>query len=118
MTADEFRTLVKDQDEQRLLEPCLHDDSPPYVFQPTPAAWNIFRDELVARLGVSRADIRIVGSGRFGFSMKPGLNLRAFRDTSDVDVAIVNAGLFDQLWLAVLEVAYPRPPITQKLDGW
>ncbi|MFY9555998.1 MAG: hypothetical protein WAV47_14910 [Blastocatellia bacterium] len=74
----------------------------------------------LSHLSVSREDIRVVGSGRFGFSMKPGHNLRRFRDTSDIDVVIVNPDLFDQLWLAVLAAAYPRPPITNRnrLGGW
>lgn len=66
----------------------------------------------------TKADIRVVGSGRFGFSTQPGSNLRSFRDTSDIDVIIVNNGLFDQLWLALLNAAYPRPPITDRFGGW
>jgi hypothetical protein len=118
MTSDEFRQLLKQQSDSQLLEPCLHDDRPPFVFEPKPEAWDTFRDELVARLGVTRSEIRIVGSGRFGFSMKPGLNLRGFRDTSDIDVIIVDPEMFDHLWLSILNAAYPRPPISTKLGGW
>jgi hypothetical protein len=118
MTSEEFRDLLQRHSDSQLLEPCLHDDRAPYVFEPRPEAWDTFRDELVSGLGVSRADIRVVGSGRFGFSMNPGHSLKAFGDTSDIDVVIVNADLFDRLWLALLEAAYPRPPITNKLGGW
>jgi hypothetical protein len=118
MTPGEFRDLVQRQSDPQLLDPCLHDDRTPYVFQPQPTAWDTFRDELVSLLGVSRGDIRVVGSARFGFSMKPGRNLKAFADTSDIDVVIVNADLFDRLWLALLDAAYPRPPITEKFGGW
>lgn len=120
MTSAEFRDLVQQQSDLQLLDPCLHDDRAPYVFQPKPGAWDTFRDELVSELDVSRADIRVVGSGRFGFSMKPYFNLKSFDDTSDIDVVIVNPELFDQLWLALLDAAYPRPPITQTLavGGW
>jgi hypothetical protein len=118
MTSAEFRDLVQQQSDLQLLDPCLHDDRAPYVFQPKPGAWDTFRDELVSELDVSRADIRVVGSGRFGFSMKPWQNFKRFADTSDIDVVIVNAILFDQLWLALLEAAYPRPPITEQFGGW
>lgn len=118
MTSNEFRDLLEHRSDQQLLDPCLREDQPPFVFEPTPAAWDSFRDEIVSHLSVSRADIRVVGSGRFGFSMKPGHRLRSFRDTSDIDVVIVNAALFDQLWLALLAAAYPRPPVTHKLSGW
>jgi hypothetical protein len=33
-------------------------------------------------------------------------------------VIIVNAALFDELWLALLEAAYPRFPLTTRLGGW
>ena len=117
MIPEEFRGLLQRQSDRQLLDPCLRDEGTPYVFQEKSDAWDTFRDELVSHLGVSRADIRVVGSGRFGFSMKPGRNLRRFRDTSDIDVTIVNDGLFDQLWLSLLDAAYPRPPVTDTLSG-
>lgn len=120
MNSEEFRYLLQQQSDLQLLDPCLRDDRIPYVFQPRPVAWNTFRDELVSQLNVSRDDVRVVGSGRFGFSMKPGQNFKRFADTSDIDVVIVNAFLFDQLWLALLEAAYPRGQVTQTLSvgGW
>jgi hypothetical protein len=118
MDAEELRELVQGRTDAELLDPCLRDQGTPYVFEPQPAAWDLFRDELAAGLGVARADIRVVGSGRFGFSMKPGHALRAFRDTSDIDVAVVNSDAFDRLWLALLAAAYPRPPYTELLGGW
>jgi hypothetical protein len=118
MTSDEFRQLLDEQTDTQLLEPCLHDERPPYVFETKPAAWDTFRDELVDSLGVTRGEIRIVGSGRLGFSLKPGHNLKLFRDTSDIDVVIVNADLFDHLWFSVLQAAYPRSPVTEIIGGW
>jgi hypothetical protein len=120
MNSDEFRAMLAEQTDVQMLESCLHDEAAPYIFGDRPAAWDMFRDELVVRLGVVRADIRIVGSGRFGFSMKPGHNLKAFRDTSDIDVVVVNPVLFDQLWVSILEAAYPRPPVTELIGfgGW
>src|SRR5580658_4964024 len=99
MTADEFRALLASRSDSDLLGPCLHDEDAPYLFETHPAAWSGFRASIVEALGVSARDIRIVGSARFGFSLKPGQNFRGFRDTSDVDVVIVNADLFDQLWV-------------------
>ena len=120
MTSEEFRDLLPQQTDIQLLDPCLRDDQTPYVFQPRPTAWDTFRNELVSKLSISRNDVRVIGSGRFGFSMKPGNNFKRFADTSDIDVVIVNAVLFDQLWLALLEAAYPRPPITEmpRVGGW
>lgn len=118
MSPEEFRDLAQQQNDAQLLDPCLRDERTPYVFQTKPETWDAFRGELVSRLGVSRNDIRVIGSGRFGFSMKPGKNLKSFADTSDIDVIVVNSNLFDQLWLALLDAAYPRPPVTEMIGGW
>jgi len=118
MTSNEFRDLLEHQNDQQLLDPCLREDQAPYVFEPMPDTWDQFRDVLVTNLRVSRADIRVVGSGRFGFSLKPGHKLRSFRDKSDIDVVIVNPDLFEELWIALLGAAYPRSPITEKFTGW
>jgi hypothetical protein len=62
--------------------------------------WTAFRQEVVRGLdGLTEADIRIVGSARLGFSLRPRNHLREFREESDIDVAVVNATLFDWLWM-------------------
>lgn len=118
MTPNEFRALLNGEGEAHLLGLCLLDEATPYVFERDPNAWGAFRDELVGRLGVQRSDIRVVGSGRLGFSMRPGHNLRAFEDTSDIDVVVVSSALFDQLWIHLLEAVYPRLFEGSRLGGW
>ena len=118
MDATEFRALAEQKTDAQLLGACLHDDIVPYVFEPKPPAWDIFRSEIGSQLGISHEDIRVVGSGRLGFSMKPWGNLTRFTDKSDVDVVIVNSNAFDELWLSLLHAAYPRSPLTEKLGGW
>jgi hypothetical protein len=118
MTPAEFLELLQSQTDEQLLDPCLREDVVPFVFEPRPNRWEDFRDGLISDLGIGRADIRVVGSGRFGFSLKPEYNLRRFRDESDIDVLIVNASLFDQLWVALLTAAYPREPLAHRIGGW
>src|SRR5947207_14718730 len=98
MTSEEFRDLLGAKSNEQLLGPCLREDVAPFVFETKPSSWDNFRDGLVSDLGIARADIRVVGSGRFGFSLKPGDEFRSFRDDSDIDVLIVNLSLFDHLW--------------------
>lgn len=116
MTPEEFRELITTQADRSLLGPCLRDDLTPYVFDAE--SWGAFRTEIINALGVNENEIVIVGSARLGFSLKPNANLRAFHDKSDIDVAIVNQSMFDELWLNLLRVAYPRPPVTTKFGGW
>ena len=118
MTPAEFLELLQSQTDEQLLDPCLREDVVPFVFEPRPNRWEDFRDGLISDLGIGRDDIRVVGSGRFGFSMKPEYNLRRFRDESDIDVLIVNASLFDQLWVELLTAAYPREPLAHRIGGW
>jgi hypothetical protein len=118
MNANEFRTLVGQRTDQELLELLLHADETPYVFETKPANWDTFRDSLYNGLGVPRANIKIIGSGRFGFSLSPWKSLGKFRDNSDIDVLMVSEALFDELWFALLRAAYPRYPITETLDAW
>jgi hypothetical protein len=118
MSPGEFRNLVATRSDAELLERCLREDLIPYVFEPKPEAWTAFRAELCAELNMAEGDIAIVGSARLGISLKPHNNLKAFSDKSDIDVVVVNADLFDQLWYALLRAAYPRPPVTDKVGGW
>jgi hypothetical protein len=118
MKAEEFRQrLERETNLSSLLDVCLRNDKMPYVFEPKPQRWTEFCEVLNASLGVARDSIRIVGSARLGFSMKPGKDLRPFSDTSDIDVVIVDAGLFDRLWLSLLDAAYPRRPAIERFPG-
>jgi hypothetical protein len=119
VTAQEFQLLLTAKGDRDLLGTCLRDDFVPYVFEPAPASWVSFRSVLVSDLGVNPGDIAVVGSGRLGFSLKPRNNFKIFSERSDIDVIIVNHELFDWLWLALLEAAYPRPPVTEEdVGGW
>jgi hypothetical protein len=110
MTPADFRALIAANDDAAILDATLFSDAAPYAFDPEPVRWDAFRGALSASLNIGAADIRLVGSGRLGFSMKPGNNLRAFQDTSDLDVVVINAAAFDELWHLLLQAAYPRPP--------
>lgn len=111
MTPQEFKILISANDDAVMLDRTLHSDAAPFVFDTDPSTWDAFRASLAAGLDVNAGDIRIVGSGRLGFSLKPGNNLRPFGDTSDIDVVVVNGRAFDELWLSLLRAAYPRPPV-------
>jgi hypothetical protein len=118
MSPDEFRHLLLLQNDQQMLGPCLRDDDVPFAFDTKPENWPAFRDHLSSNLSVRSEDIRVVGSARLGFSLKPGRKLRPFSDTSDVDVVVVSATLFDELWQKLLLAAYPRDQMLGRLGGW
>jgi len=118
MSPEEFRHLIRTKTDEELLGPCLKDDVTPYVFETKPETWMAFRAYLSNQLSIAVVDITVIGSARFGFSLKPNSNLRTFTDKSDIDVVIVNPDLFDRLWYALLRAAYPRSPVTEIAGGW
>lgn len=65
-------------------------------------------DHLAEHLGIDESSIRVVGSGRIGFSLNPANFPRRFSDVSDIDVVVVDEGLFDRVWHTMLEWNYPR----------
>lgn len=118
MTPERFRQTLATASERELLTECLLDDAAPFAFGGDQTAWDDFCGEMGEALKVPTAAFRVVGSGRFGFSMKPGRNLRAFRDTSDIDVVVVDETLFDDLWTSLLAAIYPRGPMVRSGGGW
>jgi hypothetical protein len=118
MTSDEFKHLLAETNDTNMLGPVLRDELVPYVFETEPARWDAFKAQVSGALAVAAADMTVVGSGRFGFSLKPDNNLRAFQDDSDVDVVIVNPDLFDNVWHNLLRAVYPRPPQMNAVGGW
>lgn len=111
MTPDEFRVQLANATDDDLLNTTLRDDTVPYVFDPDPPSWTSFKNVLSEQLGLGDAPIRVIGSGRLGFSLAPDKHLKVFTDTSDIDVAVINETAFDGLWLQMLHAAYPRPPV-------
>jgi hypothetical protein len=117
MTADEFRADLRDKSLPELLDMSLHNDEPPYVLEDQDR-WDAFRDSIVKNTGAEKSGIRIVGSARFGFSLRPNLEFRKFSDTSDIDVVVVSPDLFDSFWISLLSAAYPRHRLAQGPGGW
>jgi hypothetical protein len=59
--------------------------------------------EVAGHFALNPHDVVMVGSGKLGFSIVANKRYRPFTDTSDIDLAIINPGLFDQLWVEVFD---------------
>jgi len=76
----------------------------PYSFRTRPGLYESLRRWLALRLNVQAKEVTLVGSGRQGFCLNPGPNLRQpFGKHSDLDLSVVSNYLFQQL-----ETAYMR----------
>ncbi len=74
----------------------------PVAFNDAPAEYPKFQNQIATALKCNDADVVVVGSGRFGFSLAPHKFGRPFRDRSDIDVVIVAANFFDTAWLELI----------------
>ncbi len=80
----------------------------PYVFRDKADSLARMTKHLSTAVGIAEECIKIVGSAKLGFSLNPDNFPRAFLDTSDIDVIVVNEALFDRIWMTLLEWHYPR----------
>lgn len=61
------------------------------------------RTVIAEKFQVHPNEVLIVGSAKLGFSIAPAKRYRPFSDTSDIDVVIVSATLFNGIWQSVLK---------------
>ena len=61
------------------------------------------KSAVAERSSLHPSEIIMVGSGKLGFSIAPQKRFRHFGNDSDIDLAVVSAPLFDQMWTEVFE---------------
>lgn len=59
-----------------------------------------FKRTVGSLVGANSSEIAIVGSAKFGFSLSPNKAFTPFHSNSDLDLIIVSASLFEQIWHA------------------
>ena len=64
------------------------------------------RSEVADHFRLHPNETLVVGSTKLGFSIVPNKQYRLFRDTSDIDVALVSSTLFDEFWEQVFRYRY------------
>ena len=79
----------------------------PFIFS-SPDDNNRFQTYIAEALEIPdlSADILIVGSARTGFSLDPDNYFLPFRETSDIDVAVISERMFDDAWHTMLAWDY------------
>lgn len=104
-TSTEFKELLLTTDvEEVLYEHVL--EGLPYAFRDSESDYIKLRRHVSTVLEVPMRDLAIVGSGRTGFSLNPYKFGRPFLETSDLDVVVVSAPLFDSAWMELLRPKY------------
>jgi hypothetical protein len=97
----------------------------PFAFRGLPMIYEAVRDCVARRLGVPARAITLIGSGRIGYSMSPLPEFgRPFGKHSDLDLSIVEHGLFSKLekdyrtWKADLDAGTAKPRNTNEERFW
>jgi hypothetical protein len=106
-SAEEFGAMLVTRPLEDVARDCVFQGSP-FVFRHHPEALQTLRTHLCAELAVPEESVVIVGSAKIGFSLNPDTFPRRFSNESDIDVLIVDQGLFDKVWLTLLKWQYPR----------
>ena len=93
---EQFRNLVNELDDHRIVAKAWLLEGTPHVFRPNNMKYVIFREHVASCFDVGSQDVCIVGSAKLGFSPSPHRYGKPFEQTSDVDVAIISEEMFDQ----------------------
>lgn len=119
-TANEFAALLETVTIDDLVRDVLFAGLP-FVFEGTPEAWAQLRARLAGDLDCGEDDVLVVGSAKMGYSLAPRKFGRPFSADSDIDVIVVSADLFDEVWLSVIRWHYRRrhrlPPADRQWDA-
>jgi hypothetical protein len=98
--ADEFLVAAREGDREAryAIAQLWLSEGIPHSFKARPALYESLRRWVARRLDVQGKEVTIIGSGRQGFSLSPGANLRrAFGAHSDLDLSVVSHSLFRRL---------------------
>jgi hypothetical protein len=106
MTVDEFRdTLLRTGELYDLVRQAIFGGEP-FVFRTRPAAFGEMFEHLQREIRSTTLDVTVIGSAKTGFSLAPDTFGQPFSATSDIDVIVVDAGLFDLVWHDILAWHY------------
>lgn len=97
----------------------------PWIFDGNAAAFRIWRERVARAALLSPSALFIVGSAAFGYSLHPDKLGREFRrpgnidGPSDIDIAIVDAGVFTAIWDSVVTLDRGRGlgPVIRAFGG-
>src|SRR6266403_3004433 len=97
----------------------------PFAFSGLPMIYEAVRDYVGQRLGVPATAITLIGSGRIGYSMSPSPEFgRPFGKHSDLDLSIIQQGLFSKLekdfetWKEDVEAGTAKPRNANEEKFW
>jgi hypothetical protein len=114
---EEFLALLRERKHEEVVEEFLL-QGVPFVFKDDGSTHSVLLAEVSKELAIGQDTIIVVGSGRIGFSLAPEKYGNPFSAKSDLDIAIVNAGLFDDAWMDMLRVGTAYRTLRPGIRDW
>lgn len=114
-SANEFLGLIQSQELRDIVDAHLFSGLP-YAFLRKPSMMAMLRDHLSRNLNIDPNNVYVVGSGKLGYSLNPARFSAPFSRKSDLDIAVIDANLFDHVWLTALEWHYPFRAAQSRVD--
>lgn len=69
----------------------------PFAFKTKPITYEQITQYIANRLDINPLEIKLIGSGKMGFSISPKKFSRVFSEKSDLDFAIINKKIFEKI---------------------
>lgn len=92
----QFKADLLRHDDETMIQRYFEHDTEPYCMDNR--SYFDLKKSIGTQYTLELKSVFMVGSGKLGFSIKPGHEFRPFGDNSDVDLAIVSSGLFEKVW--------------------
>jgi len=106
LTIDEFKILLRSSSLEEITQRHIFDGEA-FCFRANPKDYQLMRNLLAKSIRLSAEACTIVGSGKTGFSLDPKNPFIPFSTARDIDVVVVDSGLFDAFWSYLISWSYP-----------
>lgn len=113
-----FIEMLKTLQHAEIVEKYLLVKETPFAFREKKRGYDFLVAHTAKSLSVSTDSVTLVGSGRIGFSLSPFKFGAPFSKRSDLDLAIVDAGLFDAAWLDMVRLGPRFARLERDVQQW
>lgn len=114
-TVEEFKDYVVKNTTDNVINKYLLYGTP-YIFKDDIDRYFELKQEISKFFNTQQTQIYMVGSAKLGFSISPLKGFKPFNEDSDIDIAIIDSGLFGKYWKLLLNTGMAKTAKTEKED--
>ncbi len=100
-----FKKALHDKDlaDEVIVRRYITHDSKPFYFEADEDRYFSLKNIIADHFKVYPDHVKLVGSAKLGFSLKPKRLWKAMADDSDIDVVIISEQLFNEFWYDIYD---------------